>query len=156
MLILALDQSLKRSGWALLDDGTVRTSGWFGAKGKDAVGNFRWHVKQLILDVEPDALAWEKPATFRSQRASLAGARLDQVLADLAAEHGLKALSAAASTWRSKVLGKGAGRLTSDEAKGRAMFYCRLIGSAVSDHNTAEAICIGIWAATTLHVEGLA
>jgi hypothetical protein len=155
-MILALDQSLKRSGWALLDGGKVVASGWFGSKGSDPVAEFRWHVRQLILDFDPEALAWEKPAIFRSQRASLSGARLDQALRDLADEHGLKGLTVGASTWRSQVLGKGAGRLASEAAKCRALFYCHLTGIEVRDHNQAEAICIGIWAATQLRTEALA
>lgn len=151
MKILALDQSLRRSGWAVVDrHGNGLSHGWFGASGVDMrarVDGFKWHVEQLILDCEPAVLAWERPATFRSQRANLAGARLDEALVALAAKHELTTMTVAASTWRSQVLGKGAGRLTSDEAKALALRYCRWIGVEVRDHNAAEAVCIGRWAA---------
>ena len=161
MKILALDQSLSRSGWAVLEHaGKIEASGWFGIKVKDrvptrqAVDTFKDQVRQLILDYRPEALAWERPGIFRSQRANLTGARLDEALVALADSHELATMNVAAATWRSQVLGKGAGRLSSEEAKQRALLYCRWMGFETTDHNQAEAICIGLWALSRQELMG--
>lgn len=161
MIILALDQSVRRSGWAVVETDRKRQArfrgfGWFGAQAADndsQVEAFIDQVDQLVLDHQAGVLVWEKPSKFMArpggvQARTLVLTRFDQALRDLAKLRRLSIDTVAANSWRAKVLGKGAGRLSAEEAKRRALGYCQLLGLAVSDHNQAEAICIGFWAAT--------
>lgn len=160
MMVLALDQSVRRTGFAVLEaapngwrGGTVVHSGWFGSRAgsqRAAVDTFKREVTGLILDYHPEVLAWERPAVFRSMRSSAVLARLDEALVALADRHELTAMSAAAATWRSKVLGKGSARLASRDAKARAVAYCGWLGLKVLNPDQAEAVCIGLWAAAEL------
>jgi hypothetical protein len=161
MRLLALDQSMRRTGWAVIDvkaparPPRVVGRGWFGALGGDdrtRIHRFTQGVRGLVNDYgEVTALVWEKPNAFAGERGvnarTLLLTRLDEALHQLAEEKGLTALTVAASTWRSKVLGKGAGRLTRDEAKRQAVAYCEWIGLPCANDDEAEAICIGMWAA---------
>lgn len=52
----------------------------------------------------------------------------------------------APKTWRAKVLGNG--NLSRPEAKAAAKRYCQQIKVEVKNHDVAEAVCIGLWAAT--------
>jgi hypothetical protein len=164
--ILALDQSLKRTGWAVLYQrrlglpAVVKASGTFAvAMGKLAterqkVDSFHNQVEQLILDYAPlDALVWEKPTKHIGGRAGVTArtlvlTRLDETLVGLAHKHGLAHRAPMPATWRAKILGRGSGKLLRDEAKARALNYCRWIGVSVADDDEAEAVCIGLWAMT--------
>jgi len=161
MRILALDQSTRRSGWALVTkqrQAAVQASGWFGSDGLDDRGKveaFKQHVRELILDYEPDALVWEKPLKVISRNQGrginahqLILTRLDEVLVGLAGDYDLYSDSVAPQTWRALVLGKGSGNLPGRAAKERARSYVGWLGIEASNDDVAEAICIGLWAAT--------
>lgn len=160
--ILALDQSVKRSGWAVfeprpLHQFRIRGHGWFGAHGADnetQVNAFIDQVDQLVLDYGPSMLVWEKPSAFAGARGvnarTLVLTRIDQALRDLAKLRRIGAASVAASTWRAKVLGKGAGRFTSEQAKAAALTYWRRFHIDLKVHDEAEAMCIAVWACTCL------
>ena len=161
MRLLALDQSARRTGWAVIETtGPARpprvvARGWFGALGDDQrarIHRFVEAVRGLVIDYQPiEAMVWEKPNAFVGERGvnarTLLLTRLDEALHQLAADKGLATQTVAASTWRSKVLGKGAGRLSRDEAKRQAVAYCEWIGLPCGNDDEAEAICIGMWAA---------
>jgi hypothetical protein len=51
-------------------------------------------------------------------------------------------------TWRAKIFGTGGGNLTREQAKTRALEYCRWLGISVDGDNEAEAACVARWAAT--------
>lgn len=51
-------------------------------------------------------------------------------------------------TWRSKILGVGAGNLTREQAKARAIEHCRWLGIKVHGDNEAESACVARWTAT--------
>jgi hypothetical protein len=159
--LLALDQSIKRTGWTVIEaSGPLRPPkvigrGWFGVGGagdeRAKVARFVQGVRDLAIDYEPvEALVWEKPTAFVGTRGvnarTLLLTRLDEALHQFCADKQLRSLTAAASTWRAKVLGKGAGRLSREEAKQRAVQYCEWIGLPCSNDDEAEAICIGMWA----------
>ena len=161
MIILALDQSITRSGFAVLETGQrgrgqVMHSGWFGAMGGDdraKVDAFIQHVRELILDYAPQLLVWEKPAKYIARVGAggvnahqLVLTRLDENLVGLARDYGRAFATVAPNTWRAKVFGKGAGRMPRDEAKRRALAHCAWIGHPVRYADQAEAICIGLWA----------
>lgn len=162
MRILALDQSVKRSGWAIVSGREIGPHGWFGSMAADdrrQVELFKDQVRQLILDYEPELLAWEAPAKFIPAFARKGGGtavnahqlvltRLDQVLLGLANEFDLYDEAPAPKTWRAMVLGKGCGNLPKREAKRRAVAYCGWLGIQVPNDDVAEAICIGLWAAS--------
>ncbi len=150
-MILALDQSTGCCGWALIDGNKVKTSGYFKVAGKadDTRGRvdlFKELVRDLVDHYGPLTLAWERPATFRSMRANVMGARLDEALNGLADELQLNKVSVSSSTWRAQVLGKGSGRLSSKDAKLKALEFCRWIGLTIRNADQAEACCIGLWA----------
>ena len=163
MIILALDQSITRSGFAVLETGRrpgtgqVMHSGWFGSAGGDdrvKVDAFIQHVRELILDYAPGLMVWEKPAKYLARVGAKGGVnahqlvltRLDENLFGLARDYGRAFATVAPNTWRAKVLGKGAGRMPRDEAKRRALAHCAWIGQPVKNADQAEAICIGLWA----------
>ena len=169
--LLALDQSVKATGFAVMElrgprkNATLITSGWFGAKAKaedDRLAAFRQHVLELLLDYEPALLVWEKPTKFIGgndrprgvQARTLILTRLDQVLRDLAVERGIAWDTVAANTWRAKVLGRGAGHLNRTDAKDAALAFCMWSGTPVNSADQAEAICIGHWAAAYSNVLG--
>jgi hypothetical protein len=161
MRLLALDQSMKRTGWCVLaathpvKPPQVLGRGWFGAGGGDDRARmhvFRQGVEDLLDDYQPiDALIWEAPNKFIGARGvnhrTLLLTRLDEVLHQIAEQRDLACQAVAAATWRSKVLGKGAGRLSREEAKRQAVAYCEWIGLPCANDDEAEAICLGMWAA---------
>jgi hypothetical protein len=166
--ILALDQSVRRTGWAVaaLPERSVLPPrfigrGWFGAiKPSDPraqVFAFTEAVRALVIDYEVGALVWEKPSAFAGPRGvnarTLILTRLDEALHQLARQLNVAVLTVAASTWRAKVLGKGGGRLTRDEAKRQAVRYCEWIGIACANDDEAEAVCIALWAAAFGRIE---
>jgi Holliday junction resolvasome RuvABC endonuclease subunit len=163
--ILALDQSIRRSGWALLTKrrhAVVEAQGWFGSvaasgaqSDRDKVACFKQQVRDLIVDYTPDALVWEKPMQVISRNQGrgvnahqLILTRLDEVLVGLADEFDLYSDAVAPRTWRAMVLGKGAGALPARAAKQRARSYVLWLGINASNDDVAEAICIGLWAAS--------
>jgi len=165
MRLLALDQSIRASGWALFDvqsqsgyGGTMckLRSGWFGAQAASDDGKlaaFIDHVEQLVADEQPAMLVWEKPSKFIGGRGgvqarTLVLTRLDQALQDICRRCALSYDTVAPGTWRAKVFGKGGGRLSRDEAKAWALWHTEAIGLPVKSVDEAEAICIGLWAAT--------
>lgn len=165
-MILALDQAVKRSGWAVFEPRPMHQfriigHGWFGAQADDSetqVNTFIDHVDQLVLDYGPSTLVWEKPSAFAGARGvnarTLVLTRIDQALRDLAKLRKLRVAVVAASSWRAKVLGKGAGRFTSEQAKAAALTYWSRFHIELRDHNEAEAMCIATWACTCLEPVG--
>lgn len=164
MMLLAIDQSVRRSGWAVMEARPMRQfgivgHGWFGAQAKtseDRVNSFIDQVDALVLDYGPALLVWEKPNAFMGARGvnarTLVLTRLDQALRDLAKLRALQTATVAASSWRARVLGKGAGRFSGDRAKAAALAYWAMFRVEVRDHNEAEAMCMGVWACSQIEV----
>lgn len=162
MIILALDQSVTRSGYAVIETEGRRPrildSGSFSAQGateRDKVDAFAAQVTRLVLTNDPVMLVWEKPAKYipdyggRGVNAhQLILTRLDEQLEEMVKRHGGIGHRVASNTWRAKVLGRGAGSLGRQEAKRRAVSYCQWIDHPVDNADEAEACCIGLWAAT--------
>lgn len=162
MKVLALDQSVKATGWAIVSRRTlglppiVEASGFFGTKGalttRDKVDAFVDQVRQLLLDYEPEHVIWEKPNAFMGAHGvtarTLILTRLDEAMTRVCEQLDVSCEAVAANTWRAKILGKGAGKLPRAEAKQRALNYCRWMDMRVNSDDEAEAICIGFWALT--------
>lgn len=159
MIILALDQSVAVTGWAVLDHRRGHPSkllhfGFFASKAATDHAKlelFKQHVRELILDYNPVYMVWEAPTKHMGGRAGVTSrtlllTRLDQALRDLADELDVAFDTVAANSWRSKVLGKGTGKLPREQAKLRALWYAHQLVDGVRSADTAEAICIGLWA----------
>jgi Holliday junction resolvasome RuvABC endonuclease subunit len=160
MRILAFDQSVKRTGWAVVErerEGLPArpiTWGSFGAPGIDTrakMSAFICEVGVLVTAHEPDVVVWESPSAFMGKGGvnarTLILTRLDEALTRLCEARDLACTTVAASSWRSRILGKGCGRLPRIEAKRRAMMYVDWLDLTVANDDEAEAICIGMWGA---------
>ena len=158
MSILAFDQSLTRTGWALMghgrfDPGTTIT----GSFHSDSVDAFIETVAQLIEDNDPQVVIWEAPLMiiFQYGKKQLVGPNMLTPSADqlklhhlhgamLALTRGRIRLFVPPKTWRKLVLGDG--KLDKARAKAAAKLHCERISLPQVNHDCAEAVCIGLYA----------
>lgn len=171
MRILAFDQSLTRTGWAVVETpGRLIEVGAFEARtgsDNDRIVDFCRRVSNLIGTFLPGFLVWEAPSPFiagyaRKGPPDLVGGDegrwtvnsrqllLPQLHGVLIATATLRRLPfdvVSAVTWRKAIYGVGRARLSKGEAKRMAVEYCRLAGYTVPNHDAAEATCIALWAA---------
>ncbi len=177
MLILGLDQSITRTGFALYEyPGDERRMQCGSFSCKDAGGPeekcemFARQIKRLIGPKEgrPDFIVWERAKRQitrypKKPNANLLGIQdaiwtvnADQLLLPeiqgivraAAILYRIPHESVPPATWRAAIYGKGGGKLARDDAKERAKAYCKSLGIEAGNEDEAEAACIARWGAT--------
>lgn len=163
MILLTFDPSLKRTGYAFMKAPPVVASaiesGSFASEDPDA---FIAQALALINDIRPDFIAAEqahKIIMLYGKKQLLGGnvvvtPNADQLklcelqggLKGIAKTRGIGMVTVPPKTWRKAVLGNGG--LARDAAKAAAVTYCARLKIIVANHDAAEAICIGLWAAS--------
>jgi hypothetical protein len=164
-VILAFDQSLTRTGWALMagtqfDPGTTIT----GSFHSDDIGDFIERVAELIEDTDPTVVIWEAPlmVIFQYGKKQLVGPDMFTPNADqlklhhlhgalLALTRGRMRLYVPPKTWRKAILGDG--RLDKARAKAAAKQHCQRIHLPQPNHDQAEAVCLGLYAQASPEVK---
>jgi Holliday junction resolvasome RuvABC endonuclease subunit len=164
MALLALDQSLTRTGWCMLEGSRFRPettkTGSFASPDPQAFGE---NLRQLVLYERPMFIVYEAPIavifsygkrqliaeqTMVTPNATqlylhnIAG-RIEQT----ALMQAIDCLAVAPRTWRKAVLGRG--DLAKKAAKAAAKLYCQRIGAPFGNHDEAEAVCIGLFGLTS-------
>lgn len=165
--VLGFDQSLTRTGWALVEGsrGALPSlHGWFGSK---TIADFGAQARGIIIDTAPDFVAFEAPRDWIVGYAKKAAALdvdgpvgmtpnkkqlllpyIAGVLEGLCLGRGLPYECVPAVTWRSAIMGKGAGRWSKQEAKINAVNTCARLGLKPGNHDVAEAMLIALWGMT--------
>lgn len=163
MILLALDPSLTRTGYAVMKAPPVLASaiesGSFASEDPDA---FIDHVLALIEQLQPDFIAAEAAhkKIFMYGKKSLLGGGvmvtpnaaqlklsvLQGGLKGIARCRGIPLVLVPAQTWRKGVLGNG--NLPRDVAKAAAITTCARLKVSARNHDAAEAVCIGLWASS--------
>jgi hypothetical protein len=164
-VILALDQSLTRTGWALMAgerfDPAATVTGSFHS---DDVEDFMDKVVYLLEDNDPDVVIWEAPlmVIFTYGKKQLVGPEMATPNADqlklhhlhgalLALTRGRQRLFVPPRTWRKAILGDG--RLDRVRAKAAAKLHCQRIHLPQPNHDCAEAVCLGLYAQASPEVK---
>jgi hypothetical protein len=178
MIILGLDQSITRTGWALYrfpgDERHMRCGSFSCSDEADADAKcerFAREIKRLVgpQETRPDFICWEKakrqisayPKKPNADLLGLGGQDVWTVNADQLLLPEIQGIIRAATvfyrvphesvspaTWRAAIYGKGGGKLSRVDAKARAKEYCQALGIKFSGDDQAEAACIARWAAT--------
>lgn len=173
MIILALDPSVTQCGVAVIDHGRGRpdvvTCSSFTSAGNSADEKceaFGTTLRNIIDEVGPDFLVYESAMRFiagykKAAKPDLAGGsggfwtpNSDQMLLpeiqghirQAAIQYSIPHEGVPVRTWRAALFGSGAGAWPKDKAKQAARDYCKAVHIDFSNHNEAEAACIGIWA----------
>lgn len=159
MIVLSLDPSLTRTGYAIFSAPPARLMDLMtGSFGSADPADFVGRVLALIDEHGVDFVASEecRKVILMYGKKQLVGTAVtpnaDQLkLSQL--EGGLRGICAARhiplalvppQTWRAKVLGNG--HLSRADAKKAAVQYCRYLKIDAANHDVAEAICVGLWA----------
>jgi hypothetical protein len=161
MRILGIDQSLTRTGWAVVEGhSSVELTGWFKSANTADFGD---QLRSVLLDTQPDMVVAEQPVmwvkVYRKQSWAgdgMAPSSKQLVLPWIAGMIEMGCLMAGISfqlvpvaTWRAGVIGKGAGRLPRAEAKAAAKTTCDRLGIKYANEDVAEAILIALWGVTS-------
>lgn len=165
MIILALDPSLTRCGYAVLEAPPVRLAALItGSFQSDDVAAFGRHLHGLINQHRPDFVCSEEAAKviFSYGKKQLLAAPMVTVNADqlklpqiegitrgLCEALNIPLALVPVRTWRGQVLGAGwgAASVTRPQAKQAARNHCAMLKVPAKNHDIAEAVCIGLWAA---------
>jgi len=175
---LAFDQSVTQSGWCVVDGPPAYMAGLkfgsFESNPRDEHLNddqqfdrFGENIFRLRRIYKPDFIAWERAKRQISRYAKGGGdllgpaasgttvnaaqlklPELQGMLRGLARGKRLPYLAIDPKTWRKGILGNG--NLSTAKAKSEAMIYCRRLGIPINNHNEAEAVCVGLFAVTTI------
>lgn len=163
MIVLALDPSLTRTGYAAfsappphLKD--IETGSFNSSDPEDFIAQLLALVERVGADFVAAEQARAVILTYGKKQLVSAGPVVTPNAKQLKLSEiqgGMRGLCVARhiplalvspKTWRAKVLGNG--NLSRPEAKAAAKTYCRRLGIDVRNHDVAEAVCIGLWAAT--------
>lgn len=176
MLILAFDQSIARTGWALYEPPSMSTImfGSFtsrpetGMSTEEKAAIFCDEIEKLFKAHKPAFVTWEAAAeVIRSyakqgktdligdQKVQGVTVNADQlILRDIQGHirHAARARripyeSAQPRTWRAAVLKNG--NLTREAAKKAARDLCQMMRIQVKNEDQAEAVCLALFGATT-------
>lgn len=173
MIILALDPSVTQCGVAVIEHhrgkpDRVECSSFTsaGANADEKCGAFGTTLRDIIDATGPHFLVYESAMRFiagykKAEKPDLAGGtggfwtpNSDQMLLpeiqghirQAAIHYGIPHEGVPVRTWRAALFGSGAGNWPRDKAKQAARDYCKAFGVDFSNHNEAEAYCIGQWA----------
>lgn len=176
MLILAFDQSIARTGWALYEPpshssmliGSFTSRPETGMSAEEKTAIFCDETEKLFRTHKPQFVVWEAAAevirSFAKQgREDLAGptkappltVNADQlILRDIQGHirHAARARripyeAVQPRTWRAAILKNG--NLGRDEAKKKAKEFCQMLRIPVKNDDQAEAVCIALFGAST-------
>lgn len=175
MRLLTLDQSITQTGWAKWDIPGKEEDiecGSFSCSEPiddgDKCDLFASEVRKLRTRFKPDFITWEMSSRKISpyekhgdfvddQMAAMGRPRftvsakqlllpeLQGIIRGIATAYLIPHEAVPVATWRAKVLGKGGGGFTTDEAKRAAKRLCLLLKIPFSNHNEAEAVCLALW-----------
>lgn len=176
MAILAFDQSITRTGWALFDPSKDPSSMMVGSftsaprknmDDEEKLETFGREIKRLFVRHKPDFVCWEKAQNImrsypKKGKKDLLGDTVDDgftvnaaqlILRDIQGQIRQSCIDWKApwvcvtpGMWRASVYGKGFGRLQKAESKAKAEEHCRLFGIAFKNNDEAEAACIAMYA----------
>jgi Holliday junction resolvasome RuvABC endonuclease subunit len=162
--ILGLDPSKSRTGWSLVKGPAPVAVIATGSQRADRLNDFILWFKGLLAEHAPAMICYEQPlqVIFQYGKKQLLPGnqpfttpnadqiilwKLEGALEALAANAKIPTLSVPVRTWRAAVLGSG--KLSRNEAKSAAKLYCERIGAGKLNEDEAEAVCIGIYGATS-------
>jgi hypothetical protein len=178
MIILAFDQSIRNTGWALYDTnrplsaievGSFSSAPEARMEHEEKLAIFGRALKRLFVSRRPEFCAWEAAEDFIRRydnvpKADLAGrspapavtVNPDQlVLRDIQGQIRQACIDwkvqyekVAPATWRVAFLGKGNGRLSRDASKKAAIDRCGQIKVPVTNGDQAEAVGVAFWASS--------
>lgn len=164
MIVLALDPSLTRSGFVTFEAPPVRFDTLAaGSFGSDDPAHFTRQLHAIIEAAGPGMIFAEEARKviliYGKKQLQIGGDQMTTPNADqlkLSEIQGaIRGLAEAADiplvlvpppTWRAKILGNGG--LSRQEAKRAAKRHCAYLKIDVKNHDSAEAVCIGLWGAT--------
>jgi hypothetical protein len=176
VLILAFDQSIARSGWALYEPPTM-TSIQFGSftsrprtgmATEEKAAIFCDEIEKLFKAHRPQFVCWEAATEIirsyaKQGKTDLIGEKkvqgvtvnADQLILRDIQGHIRHAASArripyeavSPRTWRAAILKNG--NLTREAAKKKAREMCQMLRIPVKNEDQAEAVCISLYGATT-------
>ncbi|PWJ80613.1 Holliday junction resolvasome RuvABC endonuclease subunit [Pseudaminobacter salicylatoxidans] len=176
MLILAFDQSIARTGWALYEPpshssmmiGSFTSRPETGMTTEEKTAIFCDEIEKLFRAHKPQFVIWEAAAevirSFAKQgKEDLLGqhkvqgvtVNADQlILRDIQGHirHAARARripyeAVQPKTWRAAILKNG--NLGRDEAKNKAREFCQMLRISVKNDDQAEAVCISLFGAMT-------
>lgn len=166
MIILSLDQSLTRTGYAAMTEKFKPEDIVTGSFASADPADFIARTFILINELKPGFLIWEQPVNviFQYGKKQLVEGKgmvtpnADQLklhqlhggLLALAHVLGLGYLAVAPKSWRARVLGDG--NMTRAKAKAAAVTHCARLGVAQRNHDRAEAVCIGLYGLSSTEV----
>ena len=152
-MILAIDAATK-TGWALIKSGMVYESGVqdFGKKRGESNGimfiRFRKWLGKMISDCNPALIVYEQPQRFKSGAASEIAYNLTGRIQEIAHETFVEY-----ATYTPKALKKFATGNGNADKPAMVTACERKSGKAVTDHNEADAILLGLMAYEEYGVE---
>lgn len=177
MLILAFDQSIARTGWAVYEPPTVSTMliGSFtsrpetGMSTEEKTAIFCDEIEKLFKQYRPSFVAWEAATEIirsypKKGKEDLIGEQKVQGVTTVTADqlilrdiqghirHAARARrlpyeAVNPRTWRAVILKNG--NLGRDEAKKAAVNMCRMLRIPAKNEDQAEAACIAMWGASS-------
>lgn len=146
MRILAVDQSTRSTGYALFNDGDLRSYGVITSKNKDPLIRMRemcLQINNLIKKYKPSLMVIEKVSLHSSVPVLVSLANLQGCIYQMCFERDIEYLLYAPSTWR-RIIGIIGGRLKRDEYKKKAVAFIESSYGITVNDDCAEAICIGL------------
>lgn len=174
MIILSFDQSISRTGWCVHEPPTLSNIifGSFTSAPEKKMsteaktGIFCDEIEKLFETHKPDFVVWEAATEIirsyvKQGREDLAGqapvgltVNADQlILRDIqghirhaARSRHIPYEAVNPKTWRAAILKNG--NLSRDDAKRKAVEYCKSLRIHVKNADQAEAVCVALWGAT--------
>jgi hypothetical protein len=163
MGLLAIDQSLTRSGWCFIPGSRfVMEEMATGSYASMDAGGFCVKTLELIKDLKPQFVVYERPLNVIMQygKKQLTEDRMVTPNADqlhlhriagmidgIGAALDIDVMDVPPATWRARILGNG--RMSGAASKQAARVYCQRLGAAQRNHDQAEAVCIAMYGVTS-------
>jgi len=145
--ILSLDQSTRRTGWAIFKGKEYITSGlidWYLEKSPDIrFTNMVKSLYDLLNTTKPDFIIFEDVAYQRNIAALISLARLQGVLIGYAVNNDKDYFIYPASSWRSHLSFMQGRCIKRDDLKAQSIKYVKEHFGFEAEEDVAEGICIG-------------
>jgi len=165
MKILGLDQSLTRTGWALLTGTRGSPAFECGSQSFESATEFCHWLAGFLDERWPEFVVWERPTPrvmIYAKKGLVGGMTTPNasqlVLPQLAGmiemacwDRDIAHIDVASNTWRARVIGKGSGNLPASKTKKAALQACEQFKIPVKNADQAEAALIALYGMTSDH-----
>ena len=158
MVVLALDQSTRASGWSVFENGSYVESGMIDmtkSKLDTDIRSFEMAkaIWRIIKKYKPEHLVMEETQQQSNVKTVIILARLQGMIVGYAEAHGVKVHILQPSKWRAALQYRQGSKVKRTELKQQSLDYIKENLGLSLPEDEAEASCIGIAAYKILNFE---